>query len=131
MKWCWRLPDHPAAMNTSSSSMIITARKEMCFVMASFAISTFQYGKNQEHDSEEEAGCCAVCLSSFEEMEYIRLLPNCNHCFHIHCIDMWLYSHPDCPLCRTCVDRLERENEQSESNSRVALLSTVVHSSTS
>lgn len=44
---------------------------------------------------------CAVCLSVFEEGEEVRLLPRCRHSFHAPCIDMWLYSHFDCPLCRT------------------------------
>ncbi|XP_068644666.1 RING-H2 finger protein ATL52-like [Aristolochia californica] len=44
---------------------------------------------------------CAVCLSEFKEGEDVRLLPECLHCFHVPCIDMWLSSHSSCPLCRT------------------------------
>lgn len=43
---------------------------------------------------------CSVCLSEFEEDESLRLLPKCNHAFHIFCIDQWLKSHSNCPLCR-------------------------------
>ncbi|KAL0701544.1 hypothetical protein Bca4012_057666 [Brassica carinata] len=43
---------------------------------------------------------CPVCLSEFEESETLRLLPKCNHAFHISCIDTWLRSHTNCPLCR-------------------------------
>lgn len=46
---------------------------------------------------------CAVCLSSFEEKEELRLLPNCKHMFHPSCIDNWLRSHPSCPLCRSTI----------------------------
>ncbi|KAK4282520.1 hypothetical protein QN277_013884 [Acacia crassicarpa] len=46
---------------------------------------------------------CAVCLSDFEEDRDVRLLPNCNHYFHIHCIDTWFRSHSNCPICRTLV----------------------------
>ncbi|XP_051114059.1 E3 ubiquitin-protein ligase EL5-like [Andrographis paniculata] len=46
---------------------------------------------------------CVVCLSAFEDGEELKRLPNCNHTFHAPCIDMWLYSHTDCPLCRTPV----------------------------
>ncbi|KAE7998487.1 hypothetical protein FH972_003029 [Carpinus fangiana] len=46
---------------------------------------------------------CAVCLSVFEEGEEVRTLPRCKHSFHAPCIDMWLYSHSDCPLCRAPV----------------------------
>ncbi|XP_031372553.1 RING-H2 finger protein ATL32-like [Punica granatum] len=44
---------------------------------------------------------CSVCLAEFQDGEDMRLLPRCSHSFHVLCIDMWLYSHPDCPVCRT------------------------------
>ncbi|KAH7307484.1 hypothetical protein KP509_22G061600 [Ceratopteris richardii] len=44
---------------------------------------------------------CAVCLNQFDDGEQGRMLPDCHHSFHIECIDMWLSSHPTCPLCRT------------------------------
>lgn len=44
---------------------------------------------------------CAVCLSEFEENEIGRIIPKCNHRFHVGCIDMWFYSHVTCPLCRS------------------------------
>lgn len=43
---------------------------------------------------------CAVCLSEFQEDETVRLLPKCSHAFHIPCIDTWLASHTNCPMCR-------------------------------
>lgn len=43
---------------------------------------------------------CAVCLCEFEEGDELRTLPECLHSFHVPCIDMWLYSHPNCPICR-------------------------------
>ncbi|KAG5547444.1 hypothetical protein RHGRI_013214 [Rhododendron griersonianum] len=47
---------------------------------------------------------CTVCLSKFEDVEILRLLPNCKHAFHIGCIDEWLEKHSGCPLCRVKVD---------------------------
>ncbi|KAB2605138.1 RING-H2 finger protein ATL64-like [Pyrus ussuriensis x Pyrus communis] len=46
---------------------------------------------------------CAVCLSEFEDQEQGRLLPNCDHAFHIDCIDTWFQSQSNCPLCRAPV----------------------------
>ncbi|CAN4099781.1 unnamed protein product [Withania somnifera] len=43
---------------------------------------------------------CSVCLSEFQEDESLRLLPKCSHAFHVMCIDTWLKSHSNCPLCR-------------------------------
>ncbi|KAM7260815.1 hypothetical protein ACFE04_026290 [Oxalis oulophora] len=46
---------------------------------------------------------CAVCLSELIDGEKTRLLPKCNHGFHVDCIDMWFKSHSTCPLCRNQV----------------------------
>ncbi|CDY35921.1 BnaA07g00660D [Brassica napus] len=46
---------------------------------------------------------CSVCLSKFEDVEILRLLPKCKHAFHIECIDEWLEQHATCPLCRNRV----------------------------
>ncbi|XP_027082562.1 E3 ubiquitin-protein ligase ATL42-like [Coffea arabica] len=50
---------------------------------------------------------CAVCLSKFEDIEVLRLLPRCKHAFHINCIDKWLESHSSCPLCRYKFDTVD------------------------
>ncbi|XP_072979761.1 RING-H2 finger protein ATL40-like [Typha angustifolia] len=60
------------------------------------ALPTFPYKKSSSTTSE-----CAVCLSVLEDGEEVRLLPNCKHTFHVECIDMWLHSHPTCPICRS------------------------------
>lgn len=43
---------------------------------------------------------CSVCLNEFQQDEFLRLLPKCCHAFHVHCIDTWLQTHSNCPLCR-------------------------------
>lgn len=61
------------------------------------SIAAFKYKRG---DGLVEGTDCSVCLSEFKEDETIRLLPKCSHAFHLPCIDTWLRSHPNCPLCR-------------------------------
>lgn len=44
---------------------------------------------------------CSICLSEFEEKEFVKVIPFCKHGFHPTCIDTWLSSHVSCPLCRS------------------------------
>ncbi|ESW09686.1 hypothetical protein PHAVU_009G147700 [Phaseolus vulgaris] len=46
---------------------------------------------------------CVICLSEFSNGDKVRILPKCNHGFHVRCIDMWLSSHSSCPKCRQCL----------------------------
>ncbi|XWS70072.1 hypothetical protein CRYUN_Cryun03dG0017600 [Craigia yunnanensis] len=85
-------------------------------------LSSFRYKKESSKGSQDPCGEyeCAVCLSVFEDGEEVRQLPRCKHSFHAPCIDMWLYSHFDCPLCRASVDTVVNSLE----NSRESLLDT-------
>ncbi|XP_020115098.1 RING-H2 finger protein ATL1-like [Ananas comosus] len=69
------------------------------------SLPTFRYRKAGDSTSTANTNTntndCAVCLNEFQEEERIRLLPNCLHLFHIDCIDTWLQSNANCPLCRS------------------------------
>lgn len=62
---------------------------------------------------------CAICLSEFEEREWVKGIPYCGHVFHAECIDTWLSSHVTCPLCRTAKlfpsEKKEKEVEEGSS----------------
>lgn len=42
---------------------------------------------------------CSICLSNdeFTYKSWVEL--KCGHCFHRHCIDLWLENHRTCPIC--------------------------------
>lgn len=63
-------------------------------------ISSIRVCKYKRGDGLVEGTECSVCLGEFEEDESLRLLPKCSHAFHIPCIDTWLRSHTNCPMCR-------------------------------
>ncbi|KAJ0967343.1 hypothetical protein J5N97_024260 [Dioscorea zingiberensis] len=63
------------------------------------SIPIFRFTKASDPSFHE----CAVCLNEFQEDEKLRVLPSCSHAFHIDCIDVWLQTHPNCPLCRSLI----------------------------
>ncbi|CAL0302212.1 unnamed protein product [Lupinus luteus] len=75
---------------------------------------------------------CAVCLCDVVEGEKTRVLPKCNHGFHVDCIDMWFQSHSTCPLCRDPIgcqlckscDNSSSNNEQNVSHNSESSLET-------
>uniref|UniRef100_A0A0D9VJQ3 RING-type E3 ubiquitin transferase n=1 Tax=Leersia perrieri TaxID=77586 RepID=A0A0D9VJQ3_9ORYZ len=56
--------------------------------------------KYKRGDGFVDSTDCSVCLGEFRDGESLRLLPKCSHAFHVPCIDTWLKSHSNCPLCR-------------------------------
>ncbi|XP_019165147.1 PREDICTED: RING-H2 finger protein ATL16-like [Ipomoea nil] len=64
-------------------------------------IPTVQYGGGG--GGERSFRQCVVCLSEFQALETLRVLPKCNHAFHSDCIDIWLQNNASCPLCRTSI----------------------------
>ncbi|OMO75479.1 Zinc finger, RING-type [Corchorus olitorius] len=47
---------------------------------------------------------CAVCLDEIEAEQPARMVPGCNHGFHLQCADTWLSKHSVCPVCRAKLD---------------------------
>ncbi|XP_057725099.1 E3 ubiquitin-protein ligase EL5-like [Arachis stenosperma] len=102
---------------TTSGLVEVVVSRSMSFENSqSNLLSSFKYKKEEaekkekaQKEEEEEVDDdgsydeCPVCLSVFEEGEEVRKLPRCKHSFHAQCIDMWLHSHFDCPVCRTPV----------------------------
>lgn len=69
-------------------------------VVAALPIMTYQKGRKDTDINGDGSVECVVCLGQMEEGEKVRVLPGCQHLFHVDCIDMWLFSHSTCPVCR-------------------------------
>ncbi|CAA7032315.1 unnamed protein product [Microthlaspi erraticum] len=65
------------------------------------SIPLFVYEEDDEKEEEDEE--CVICLGLWEAGDFGRKLRNCGHGFHVECIDMWLFSHSTCPICRSPV----------------------------
>ncbi|CAK7327243.1 unnamed protein product [Dovyalis caffra] len=73
-------------------------------VIRSIPVFKFKKEGSNVRNLGESSFCeCAVCLNEFQEAEKLRRIPNCSHIFHIDCIDVWLQSNANCPLCRTSI----------------------------
>ncbi|KAJ6734437.1 RING-H2 FINGER PROTEIN ATL51-RELATED [Salix purpurea] len=79
-------------------------------------ISSITVCKYKNGDGLVEGTECSVCLNEFRDDETLRLLPKCSHAFHIPCIDTWLRSHTNCPLCRAPIVTNTGEASSSQSN---------------
>lgn len=145
LKWCFFSSTSQSDEESTTSSSVQeesvsdTARN---FVNNKLLLSSFKYNKERKEQGESGTTSstidiyeCAVCLSVFEDGEEVRILPKCKHSFHALCIDKWLFSHSDCPLCRTpmpvstpycCHDCRQSVTHTPEENSREVLLDTVV-----
>ena len=97
-------------------------------------ITVIKYNKDE---GLIEGTDCSVCLSEFEEDESLRLLPKCSHAFHLPCIDTWLRSHKNCPLCRAPIiheiigpnlDDVQQNSDDSESTEDMEIDNLETHS---
>ena len=43
---------------------------------------------------------CNICFENYNIGQYKRVLPECKHCFHKKCVDKWLKTKSNCPICR-------------------------------
>ncbi|CAJ2676895.1 unnamed protein product [Trifolium pratense] len=69
---------------------------------------------------------CVICLSEFTKGEKVRILPKCNHGFHVRCIDKWLKAHSSCPKCRQCLLETCRKIVASEAPSMLPVPETII-----
>ncbi|KAM1387831.1 hypothetical protein ACFX2I_016025 [Malus domestica] len=57
---------------------------------------------------------CAVCLDDIEGEQPARVVPGCNHAFHLLCADTWLSKHSFCPVCRAKLHPVVQSLDSSE-----------------
>ncbi|KAJ7546400.1 hypothetical protein O6H91_08G038700 [Diphasiastrum complanatum] len=79
-----------------------------CEVLDQFPIIKYSAAA-QDLEEGNKGTDCAVCLTEFQQNESVRLLPLCNHSFHLECIDTWLSNHTTCPLCRISLIPVEKD----------------------
>ncbi|KAB2017622.1 hypothetical protein ES319_D08G175100v1 [Gossypium barbadense] len=87
---------------TASASHRVTPEQSPApSFLDSLPMFTFSSITRRSNNGSTVSGDCAVCLSKFEPLDQLRLLPLCCHAFHAQCIDAWLTTNQTCPLCRS------------------------------
>ncbi|XP_068660664.1 RING-H2 finger protein ATL60 [Aristolochia californica] len=101
-KWFWRRnansPSRRSGFVFAPNRDALASRQGLdASIMRSLNVLVYQSAEFKEGLE------CAVCLCELSDGEKARLLPKCNHGFHLDCIDMWFQSHSTCPVCRSPV----------------------------
>ena len=55
----------------------------------------------------ENENICSICLEDLQKFPKIKL--NCNHYFHIDCINLWKEKRDICPICRKPINAKEKK----------------------
>ncbi|KAG0216173.1 hypothetical protein BGX31_000658 [Mortierella sp. GBA43] len=93
----------PVASLNSASTLDTTPTSlkalsgESSLALPSAPTSLSSSSKAAEDEAVDEN--CTICLQVYELSDQIRPLP-CKHAFHKECIDTWLTSNVQCPICR-------------------------------
>ncbi|KAK3023500.1 hypothetical protein RJ639_043784 [Escallonia herrerae] len=112
--WCaCRLSNSVASDSRDSHSTRLASKGIKKKALETFLMLTYSA-------ESKLSGClateCVICLSEFAPGESVRVLPKCNHGFHVECIDMWLVSHSSCPTCRHCLTEMCKKAVASQSS---------------
>ncbi|KAI3669198.1 hypothetical protein L6452_40425 [Arctium lappa] len=94
--WCSRMVNSQSitALESTPSSLANTGIKKKALK----TFPTVRYWEGLKLPGLDKE--CVICLSEFVPEELVKILPKCNHGFHVQCIDKWLSSHSSCPTCR-------------------------------
>ncbi|XP_039030756.1 RING-H2 finger protein ATL67-like [Hibiscus syriacus] len=60
----------------------------------------FQFSKEAVAVGSNADTTCSICLCEYRDLEMLRMMPECRHCFHVSCLDAWLKLNGSCPVCR-------------------------------
>ncbi|XP_030530423.1 putative RING-H2 finger protein ATL21A [Rhodamnia argentea] len=95
-----RRPTRPNAADVSN----LIAAQSVTISMGLDRPTIESYPKTQLGESrrlpEPNDITCPICLCEYQPKETLRSIPDCNHYFHVDCIDEWLRLNGTCPLCR-------------------------------
>lgn len=90
------LLNHSISSNASNSTITISA-----------PVTSVTNDKNlpswiiDEKNVNKKEYTCVICLDTYVEDDRVHGLPKCSHYFHAKCIQAWLFTSSNCPVCRS------------------------------
>jgi hypothetical protein len=88
----------------SEPESLISNENSSSFIV-SIEMDNYEYDKEIKNleTSYSSHKCCSICLDDFKDGELISKL-KCAHEYHEKCIGIWIYTKPQCPLCKKMLD---------------------------
>lgn len=86
--------------NNNRGPLVVPASKASIDAMAKVEV-TAEAGPSE----------CSICLEGLKVGCEANEMPICKHRFHSVCIETWLLRHASCPLCRSTIPILEKDQD--------------------
>jgi hypothetical protein len=92
------LNDNSPNVDNMTYEELLALEDQIGYVNKGFKKEEIQKIKSEKYNFDEVINC-VICLDDIKKGEIIKKL-NCNHIFHINCIDTWLSKEKNCPFCK-------------------------------
>ncbi|RIB14441.1 hypothetical protein C2G38_2040182 [Gigaspora rosea] len=79
------------------------------------SLSTPVVSSNQSKTNDDSCSICPICLHNFQDRSY---LDPCYHSFCVSCIRTWLSISPKCPLCKSKIEFIVHDINESNGTFR-------------
>ena len=116
----------PSIENRPVRLVSILSAREPRVVAADILPSRQDNQNNQERNSASRSSqrssngnpVCTICLEEVIDSDNNKKVLHCNHTFHQNCINRWLRTRSQCPVCRRRVNNSNHHRSSNRSSNR-------------
>lgn len=95
------LPDSLPQYSTQGPQLNLNSGMGLDECKIKFCTESIVLGESPVIPGPDSNVTCSICLEGNEVGDTVRRIRKCAHCFHAHCIELWLMKNNTCPVCRT------------------------------
>ena len=92
------LNDNAPNIDNMTYEELLALEDKMGYVNKGFKKEDINKIKSEKYNLDDNVNC-VICQDEIKKGDVIKKL-NCNHLFHIKCIDIWLSKEKKCPFCK-------------------------------